>query len=117
MTPKHVRIIKKLIEAKGKGVLEIDLLDDFEKRANTRKIKSRANKFLGSQAITVRDGRWYLDKEYWDITPVELRDLLIAYELSKTRLIIFWSMGFAIVAIFLFGFSVGLFIEIDFYYG
>ena len=113
MMSKHVRIIKLLQNAKEKGMLEIDLLDDYEKKENTRKIKSRANKFLGDgNAIKTVNGRWFLAKEYWEMNSVELRDLWIIDELRRTRQIVFWSMSIALTTTFLIGILIGLTFDI-----
>lgn len=115
---KLTRIISQLQKAKGKGALEIDLFDDMDKSANIRKIKSRANKFLGdTQAITVVDGRWYLSKEFWSITPIEIRDLLLAYEIRSLKRVVFLFMFFTLITTLLIGILVGIFFEVEVLYG
>lgn len=117
MTSKHYRVAKRLLETKGKGIPENELFYDREGKDYVRQIKSRANKLLGGDAIIVEDGVWSLRKEYLDIKPIELRDLWITYELSKTRKIVFWTMGAALTVALLFGILVGLIIELEIVYG
>ena len=113
MQPKLQRIFSKLQLAKAEGVQEIDILDDLETSNNARVIKHRLNKLLGRGSVTTKNGIWYLDKGYWEISPMEFRDIIIAYELSSTRKIVCWSMGIALVAIFFLGLLAGLLLEFE----
>ena len=111
MQPKLQRIFSKLQLAKAEGVQEIDILDDLETSNNARVIKHRLNKLLGRGSVTTKNGIWYLDKGYWEISPIEFRDIIISYELNNTRKIVFWSMSIALVAIFFLGLLAGLLLE------
>ena len=114
MQPKLQRIFSKLQLAKAEGVQEIDILDDLETSNNARVIKHRLNKLLGRGSVTTKNGIWYLDKGYWEISPMEFRDIIIAYELSSTRKIVFWSMSAALIITLLLGLIIGLNYEIAF---
>lgn len=113
MTSKPERIAKELVKAKGEGVLELKLLNDFEKTANTRKIKERVNKFFrDSNAVTIEDGVWRVDEQYWELNPREVDNIWIAYELARTRTIVLWSITAALTFSFFIGLIIGLTVEI-----
>lgn len=115
MTSKPVRIAKQLIEAKGKGVLEVDLLTDFERRANTRKIKQRVNDIFGDRhAVTVENGYWKLDEQHWDVKPKDLNIMLLIYEMTRVRNILFWSITLAVTTVFFLGFIIGSVIQFEY---
>lgn len=105
------RIFSVLQKAKGKGIKEIDLLDDFESKGNTRVIKYRLCKFLGdSEGVVVKDGVWFLAEDYWNMTKVEFRDLMFRFMLMeishKNSLVIIAIVGIMSVLVAV-AFSVG----------
>ena len=103
MQPKLQRIFITLKTARAEGILESGLLDDFESGGNTRQIRFKLNKLLGKGSVTTKDGVWYLDKSYWDLSPVEFRDLIILYELSKNRRVVIASLSIAFMAVLILG--------------
>jgi len=113
MKPKQLRIFNKLKEAKAVGVLEVDLLDKFERKGNTRVIKYRLNKALGKGSVYTKKGKWYLDKSYWDLSPADFRDIMLMGELGKSRKIVFFSVIVAFISISLLAILISLTIEIS----
>jgi len=70
---KITRIFHLLQEAREKGVLEIDLFNDFEKSSNIRVIKHRLNLMLEKDSVKIVNGRWYLCSQYWNMTMSEFQ--------------------------------------------
>ena len=75
---RSTRIFYALQKARQKGVLESDLFNNDELSGNIRVIKHRVslNKMLGTDAVKVVNGMWYLASEHWDITRLEFNALL-----------------------------------------
>ena len=114
MQPKLQRIFSKLQLAKAEGVQEIDILDDLESSNYARVIKFNLNRYLGKETVSKVNGIWYLDKGYWDITPVEFRDIIISYELRKLKQVLFWSFAVAVLIAIILGILVGLTLEFEY---
>lgn len=84
---KILRIFNALKKAKDKGVVEVELFDDFETSNNIRVVKHRLNKLLGNNdSVTVKDGKWYLDSNYWDMTRAQFEKLLDRQALEQVTI-------------------------------
>ena len=94
---KTSRIYNSLQEAKEKGVKEVDLFDDLETANNTRVIKHRLTKILGSNAVVIKNGVWYLDEEYWNMTKSEFKDTMNRHDHNRQNQI-FSYMVLCVVA-------------------
>jgi len=92
---KLTRIFTLLSDAKEKGVKEVDLFDDVETSNYIGVLKHRLNKMLGSNAVVIKNGIWYLDEEYWSMTKFEFRDTMNRYELRELT----HSNNFAVIGI------------------
>ena len=95
---KTSRIYSLLHEAKEKGVKEVELFDDLETANNTRVIKHRLLKILGSNGIEIKNGIWYLDEEYWNMTKSEFKDTMNRHDFNRQNQI-FSYMVLCVVAI------------------
>ena len=97
---KLTRIISQLQKAKDKGVKEIDLLKDWETASNARVIRHRVNKILGdSNAVVTKDGVWYLEKNYWNITKSEFQNYMWRNQINEMSSKIIILAVVAIVAL------------------
>lgn len=96
---KLTRIFNLLKKAEDKGVSEADIFNDFESTGNTRVIKHRLNKIIGSNAIVIVSGIWYLDEEYWNMTKSEFNKLLDRHSLEQISIRNNYTV-FGIVAVF-----------------
>lgn len=90
MQAKIERIFQALKKARGEGVLEVNLLTDYESPENTRGIRWKLNKkhpikrinktFDDTRAVYTEivngELRWLLHKDYWDVGITEFRDLI-----------------------------------------
>jgi len=117
MQPQSKRILGALQLAKDEGVLEVDLFGTELTSGAIAAAKFKLNKLLGKGAITVEGGVWKLDKEYWDITPIEFRDIVIVYELRRVRTVVLYSVTIAVIMTLLVGMMIPLLFEIQVSYG
>lgn len=74
MTTRAERKIRKLQDAKSKGVHPNDLFHEEEKDGNIRKLKHQMTEMLGDKnAIQILDnGNWVLQDYYWTVSMTEL---------------------------------------------
>lgn len=115
MNNKLTRIFSQLQRSKDKGVLEIDLLKDWETPGNTRLIKHRLNKMLGGNAIVVKNGIWYLSEYYWSMTKNEFKESVnqmnLIYLIQKNSLVVLGVvcvLSILVVAAFTIGYILGV---------
>jgi len=81
---KLTRILKQLQSAQDKGVEEIDLFIDWEKKGNARVIKHRINKIIGNgNSIVTINGIWYLAEEYWNMDRSQFKELMNRHDLRE----------------------------------
>lgn len=106
-------IIGKLQEAKAEGLLITDLFNDWEKSVAIRVTKHRLKKIYGIK-IKSKNGKWYLDKEYWDTSPVEFRDMVIIYEIGNIKKVVLYSMTMAVIMALGLGLIIGSIIQFEY---
>jgi len=84
---RYLRIIEKLQEVKNEGVEEIVLFpSDNEKSNNVRRMLGIIRKYLGGlHTVKVINGRWFLQKEYWNMTESLYSRLVMFDELDTIR--------------------------------
>ena len=99
LQPLEKRIFNELQNAKKKGVEELPLIGDKIKDGYARKIMSSMNKTLG-KGVVYRDlGIWYVLPEYWDISPMDLRENMLWNEIKAIKNIVKWTVPISILSL------------------